>query len=161
MITQVVERHLLQGLHSIFNWVKVNRMGEGTVVAIAAENKVTRDKRMALKAKKVTIEEARDICANLAMRKELRTVSSYLQCFQVHSWGGADDAIFSTATMNQITRKRAPMKRNRGPPSRASGNGQAQNVPAWLEAQPVHLSSRSSHRRMKSEHRRHRLNPIL
>lgn len=77
MITQVVERHLLQGLHSIFSWVKINRMKDGTVVAIAAENKVTRDKRMALRAKKVAIEEARDICANLAMRKELRTVSSY------------------------------------------------------------------------------------
>jgi uncharacterized protein YutE (UPF0331/DUF86 family) len=77
VITQVVERHLLQGLHNIFNWVEINRMKDETVVAIAAENKVTRDKRMALKAKKVAIEEARDICANLAMRKELRTVSSY------------------------------------------------------------------------------------
>jgi hypothetical protein len=76
VITQVVERHLLQGLHSTFSWVKINRMKDETVVAIAAENKVTRDKRMALKAKKVAIEEARDICANLAMRKELRTVSS-------------------------------------------------------------------------------------
>jgi hypothetical protein len=76
VITQVVERHLLQGLHDIFSWVKVNRMDERTVVAIAAENKETRDKRMALKAKKAAIEEARDICASLAMRKELRTVSS-------------------------------------------------------------------------------------
>jgi hypothetical protein len=50
-------------------------MTDGTVVAIAAENKATRDKRMGLKARKVAIEEARDICANLAMRKELRTVS--------------------------------------------------------------------------------------
>ena len=62
----------------IFSWVKINRIKDGTVVAIAAENKVTRDKRMILKARKVAIEEARDICANLAMRKELRTVSSYL-----------------------------------------------------------------------------------
>ena len=53
-------------------------MKDETVVAIAAENKATRDKRMTLKARKVAIEEARDICANLAMRKELRTVSSYL-----------------------------------------------------------------------------------
>jgi len=52
-------------------------MEERTVVAIAAENKVTRDKRMDLKAKKVAIEGARDICASLAMRKELRTVSSH------------------------------------------------------------------------------------
>lgn len=50
-------------------------MDERIVVAIAAENKATRDKRIALKAKMVAIEEARDICAGLAMRKELRTVS--------------------------------------------------------------------------------------
>ena len=77
MITQVVERHLLQGLHTIFSWVMINRMEDGTVVAIAAENQETRAKRIALKARKVAIEEARDICANLAMRKELRSVGSY------------------------------------------------------------------------------------
>jgi hypothetical protein len=86
-------------------------MKDGTVVAIAAENKVTRDKRMALKAKKVAIEEARDICANLAMRKELRTVSTYPWRLQVYSQR-ADDTMFSTARMNQIMRKRAPVKRN-------------------------------------------------
>ena len=53
-------------------------MKDETVVAIAAEDKVTRDKRMVLKAKKVAIEEARDICANLAMRKELRTVGDHI-----------------------------------------------------------------------------------
>jgi len=46
------------------------------VMAIAAENEAVRNNRLALKAEKVTIEEAHDICANLAMRKELRTVDS-------------------------------------------------------------------------------------
>ena len=47
------------------------------VAAIAADNDATRNKRLALRAKKMSIEEARDICANLAMRsKELRTVCS-------------------------------------------------------------------------------------
>lgn len=76
VITQVVERHLLQGLDSVFNSVKVWRMKNEHVEAIAAENKATRDKRLTLKTKKKAIEEARDLCANLAMRKELRVVSS-------------------------------------------------------------------------------------
>lgn len=86
MITQVIERHLLQGLHSIFSWLKINKMKDETVVAIAAENKATRDHRLALKAKKANIEEARVIIANLAMRKELRTVSKYLESLHAHSW---------------------------------------------------------------------------
>jgi hypothetical protein len=44
------------------------------VMAIAAENDAVRNRRLYIRAKKASIEEARDICANLAMRKELRTV---------------------------------------------------------------------------------------
>ncbi|EON97122.1 putative interferon-induced gtp-binding protein mx protein [Phaeoacremonium minimum UCRPA7] len=72
IITQVVERHLLQGMYGVFNSVEILGMTNETVEAIAAENKQTRDKRMTLKAQKKAIEEAKDICANLAMRKELR-----------------------------------------------------------------------------------------
>lgn len=75
IITQVVERHLLQGLDTVFNPVKIWKMKNEHVEAIAAENKETRDRRLTLKAKKKAIEEARDLCANLAMRKELRAVS--------------------------------------------------------------------------------------
>lgn len=71
-ITQVIERHLLQGMYGIFNSVAIMGMADDGVEAIAAENKETRDKRMALKTQKNAIEEARDICASLAMRKELR-----------------------------------------------------------------------------------------
>ena len=76
MITQVVERHLLQSLDELFSTVKVLKMEEETVLAIAAEDTATRNKRLALKEKLKSIEEAHDICANLAMRKELRPVSS-------------------------------------------------------------------------------------
>jgi hypothetical protein len=75
VITQVVERHLLQGLYNIFSSVKIFEMKEETVKVIAAENEATRQKRIALKARKVNIEESRDLCINLSMRKELRTVS--------------------------------------------------------------------------------------
>ena len=72
VITQVVERHLLLGMLRLFNPVEILRMPNLTVESIAAENKETRDRRTALKAKKGAIEEARSICASLAMRSELR-----------------------------------------------------------------------------------------
>jgi GTPase SAR1 family protein len=71
-ITQVVERHLLQGMYGIFNSVAIMSMSNEVVEAIAAENKETRDRRQTLKVQKKAIEEAKDICATLAMRKELR-----------------------------------------------------------------------------------------
>ncbi|KAF7558749.1 hypothetical protein G7046_g5400 [Stylonectria norvegica] len=72
VITQVVERHLLLGMLRLFNPIEILRMPDSTVEAIAAENKETRDRRMALKVQKTAIEEARSICAGLAMRSELR-----------------------------------------------------------------------------------------
>lgn len=72
VITQVVERHLLLGMLRLFNPIEILRMGDNTVEAIAAENKETRERRLALKAQKDAIEDARNICASLAMRSELR-----------------------------------------------------------------------------------------
>jgi GTPase SAR1 family protein len=72
VITQVVERHLLQGMYGLFNSVGVLGMNDDTIEAIAAENKETRDRRQTLKVQKKAIEEAKDICSSLAMRKELR-----------------------------------------------------------------------------------------
>ncbi|KAH7312577.1 P-loop containing nucleoside triphosphate hydrolase protein [Stachybotrys elegans] len=73
VITQVVERHLLLGMLRLFNPVEILRMPDSTVEGIAAENKETRDRRKALKAQKTAIEEARSLCASLAMRSELRS----------------------------------------------------------------------------------------
>ncbi|KAH6650435.1 P-loop containing nucleoside triphosphate hydrolase protein [Chaetomium tenue] len=71
-ITQVVERHLLQGMYSIFNSVEVLGLSTEIIEAIAAENRETRDRRQTLRVQKQAIEEAKEICASLAMRKELR-----------------------------------------------------------------------------------------
>ncbi len=75
VITQVIERHLLQGVYGIFNSPEIFTMTNQTIEAVGAENKETRDRRLVLKAQKKAIEEAKDMCANLAMRKELRMVS--------------------------------------------------------------------------------------
>jgi hypothetical protein len=78
-ITQVVERHLLLRMLGLFNPIEILRMQNATVEAIAAENKETRDKRTALKARKIAIEEARSICASLAMRSELRAYEDEME----------------------------------------------------------------------------------
>ncbi|KLO84775.1 interferon-regulated resistance GTP-binding protein [Fusarium fujikuroi] len=72
VITQVVERHLLLGMLRLFNPIEILRMQDTTIEAIAAENKETRERRKALQLQKKAIEEARNICASLAMRSELR-----------------------------------------------------------------------------------------
>ncbi|KAL9569224.1 hypothetical protein ACKAV7_006810 [Fusarium commune] len=72
VITQVVERHLLLGMLRLFNPIEILRMPDNTIEAIAAENKETRERRKALQLQKKAIEEARNICASLAMRSELR-----------------------------------------------------------------------------------------
>ncbi|PSR80213.1 P-loop containing nucleoside triphosphate hydrolase protein [Coniella lustricola] len=72
VIMQVVERHLLQGMYSVFESVKCLSMSMDVIEAIAAENKETRERRLMLKGRKRAIEEAKDVCAGLAMRKELR-----------------------------------------------------------------------------------------
>lgn len=78
-ITQVVERHLLLRMLGLFNPIEILRLQNATVEAIAAENKETRDRRTALKARKVAIEEARSICASLAMRSELRAYEDEME----------------------------------------------------------------------------------
>ena len=72
VITQVVERHLLLGMLRLYNPIEILRMPDSTIEAIVAENKETRDRRKALQIRKKAIEEARSICAGLAMRSELR-----------------------------------------------------------------------------------------
>ncbi|KAM0553334.1 hypothetical protein ACHAPJ_007347 [Fusarium lateritium] len=72
VITQVVERHLLLGMLRLFNPIEILRMQDSTIEAIAAESKEIRERRKTLQAQKKAIEEARSICASLAMRSELR-----------------------------------------------------------------------------------------
>lgn len=76
VIMQVVERHLLLGMYSIFESVKCLSMSNDTIEAIAAENKETRERRMLLKQRKRAIEDAKDVCTSLAMRKELRVYAN-------------------------------------------------------------------------------------
>jgi GTPase SAR1 family protein len=72
VITQVVERHLILGMLTLFNPLEILKMDDPAVEAVAAENKETRERRIALKQQKKAIEEAKSLCASLAMRSDLR-----------------------------------------------------------------------------------------
>jgi GTPase SAR1 family protein len=74
VVTQVIERHLLLGMLRLFNPVQILGMPNEIIEAIAAENRQMRERRQALKAQRQAIQEAKAICANLAMRSELRTL---------------------------------------------------------------------------------------
>lgn len=56
----------------LFNPIQILKMDNDVVEAIAAEDKQTRDRRLALRDQKKAIEEAKSLCASLAMRSELR-----------------------------------------------------------------------------------------
>lgn len=72
VITQVVERHLLLGLLGLFDPTEILRFSDESIELIAAEDEETGERRMALEAQRAAIEEARTICAGLAMRSDLR-----------------------------------------------------------------------------------------
>ncbi|RSL86595.1 hypothetical protein CEP52_012937 [Fusarium oligoseptatum] len=142
VITQVVERHLLLGMLRLFNPIEIMRMGDATIEAIAAENKETRDRRKALQAQKKAIEEARSICASLAMRSELRAYD--------------DEPEEEVATDDEEETPRETTRRQVGAPQ----NGVPQNgVPqsGLLPAQPTpppprsHDSVRRSNRESRDE----------
>jgi len=111
VITQVVERHLLQGMYSIFNSVGVLAMDDQTVEAIAAENKETRDRRQTLKVQKKAIQEAKDICASLAMRKELRM---YAEEPDVSTDDESDDDGTSSKPVRRASRRQSPLQPGTG-----------------------------------------------
>ncbi|EEU40101.1 uncharacterized protein NECHADRAFT_66087 [Fusarium vanettenii 77-13-4] len=142
VITQVVERHLLLGMLRLFNPIEIMRMGDATIEAIAAENKETRERRKALQVQKKAIEEARSICASLAMRSELRAYE--------------DEPEDEVATDDEEELPRETTRRQVGAPQ----NGAPQNgVPqsGLLPAQPTpppprsHDSVRRSNRESRDE----------
>lgn len=142
VITQVVERHLLLGMLRLFNPIEIMRMGDATIEAIAAENKETRERRKALQVQKKAIEEARSICASLAMRSELRAYE--------------DEPEEEVATDDEEEAPRETARRQVGAPQNgASQNGVPQS--GLLPAQPTpppprsHDSVRRSNRESRDE----------
>jgi GTPase SAR1 family protein len=148
IITQVVERHLLQGMYSIFNSVEVLGLSNEVIEAIAAENKETRDRRQTLGVQKKAIEEAKEICASLAMRKELRVVSA-LSCtsstlcslFRQYAEDGEDAAEDTSDDDEPKGDEKALVSRPR-PTSLTSRPSQRSRRPSSGELQPSQPTAR-------------------
>jgi hypothetical protein len=69
----------LQGFPEVFSALKVMRLDDEKVRAIAEDDPGTRNKRMMLKDQKQAILEARSYLETIALSRELRTVCSYPQ----------------------------------------------------------------------------------
>ncbi|RGP76964.1 hypothetical protein FLONG3_4902 [Fusarium longipes] len=134
VITQVVERHLLLGMLRLFNPIEILRMQDSTIEAIAAENKETRDRRKTLQAQKKAIEEAKTICASLAMRSELRAYEDDPDDTQTDDEDQAP----------QVTRRQV------GAPQTATQNGASQG--GLLQTQPAQ-PARTSHESVRKPNR--------
>ncbi|CVK99370.1 related to interferon-regulated resistance GTP-binding protein [Fusarium mangiferae] len=137
VITQVVERHLLLGMLRLFNPIEILRMQDTTIEAIAAENKETRERRKALQLQKKAIEEARNICASLAMRSELRAYED-----------DDDDAETDEEeqTPREVSRRQVGAPQNGVPQNGAPQGG-------LLQTQPAPQSSRNDSTRRNRDSR--------
>jgi hypothetical protein len=140
VITQVVERHLLLGMLRLFNPIEILRMQDATIEAIAAENKETRDRRKTLQLQKKAIEEARSICASLAMRSDLRVYE--------------DDPDDDAETDDEEPVPREVSRRQVGTPQNgASQNGTSQGGLLQAQATPQPSRSHDSVRRSNRDSR--------
>ncbi|KAM0239359.1 hypothetical protein ACHAPO_003332 [Fusarium lateritium] len=137
VITQVVERHLLLGMLRLFNPIEILRMQDSTIEAIAAENKETRDRRKTLQAQKKAIEEAKSICASLAMRSDLRVYE--------------DDSDNDTQTDDDEQATRGVTRRQVGAPQNGTQSGASQG--GLLQAQPAQQPTRTSQESVRRPNR--------
>ncbi|KAM0560281.1 hypothetical protein ACHAO7_000183 [Fusarium culmorum] len=136
VITQVVERHLLLGMLRLFNPIEILRMQDSTIEAIAAENKETRDRRKTLQAQKKAIEEAKAICASLAMRSELRAYE--------------DDPDDDTQTDDDEQTARVTRRQVGAPQNATLQNGTQGGL---LQAQPAQQPTRTSQESVRRSNR--------
>jgi hypothetical protein len=83
VISQIVERHMVQGIITLFKASKFSRMSDKQIEDIALEDSKTRERRLVLKRRRQDIEDSLYAMSNvrLLMSRELRQVRNETQVF--------------------------------------------------------------------------------
>jgi GTPase SAR1 family protein len=71
VITQVIERHLIDGMEEIFEGERVHRLSDIEVKRLMEEDSVTAAKRRELKDQEYVLESGLEICRDIARRPDL------------------------------------------------------------------------------------------
>lgn len=146
-----MERHLLLGMLRLFNPLQILKMENQVVEGIAAEDKLTRDRRMALKQQKKAIEEAKSLCASLAMRSELRGFDGALED-DVDSDDEEDMHRYADAPAFQQGRGQQQQQQQQQPrqeQSRQEQSRQEQQIP--LQREPQRYSQGQSQQQIEQQ----------
>jgi hypothetical protein len=77
---QVAERHLIDGLHTVFDTSELMQMDKKTVAELAAEDKHNEAIRDRLELKVSKLKEVRDDCMAVAMAKGQNLVRKHELC---------------------------------------------------------------------------------
>ncbi|KAF2673911.1 hypothetical protein BT63DRAFT_422012 [Microthyrium microscopicum] len=143
VITQVIERHLIDSMEDIFEGERVHRLSDGQVKALMEEDNVTAAKRRELRDQEFVLESGLDICRDIARRPDL---GPYEQ---------GESSLLSTHGYDMPSRNR-PLSlgshRSASPPASApvrnpfaAGESYARkSVPAWETEEYVDASAESS-----------------
>lgn len=75
VVVQVIERHLVDNLESLFDSSRVHDMEDEKIVKIFEEDEHIRDSRARLQAERASLEEGLKSARRLRARRELKLVS--------------------------------------------------------------------------------------
>jgi uncharacterized protein YlxW (UPF0749 family) len=75
VVVQVIERHLVDNLESLFDSSRVHNMEDETISRIFEEDEHIRDSRARLQAERTSLEEGLKSARRLRARRELKMVS--------------------------------------------------------------------------------------
>ena len=126
----------------LFNPTQILKMDNRTVENIAAEDKQTRDRRLALKDQKAAIEEAKSLCASLAMRSELRG----------HDDADEEESEDEAGPQRRFSQQQFAAQQYRAPPSRDPRYEEPHDSPPAAARRPAQ-EQRQSYRPEPQEQR--------
>jgi hypothetical protein len=77
VVVQVIERHLVDELETIFEYSRVHDFEDEKIIKIFEEDEYIRDSRVRLQAERASLEGGLKSARRLAARKDLKVVSRF------------------------------------------------------------------------------------